>query len=199
VIFESLANPIDLVVADSHQMLLRLIFAPIETYFKKLEINNSDSDSTADLPDYSFTPHEYITEIGQFLLTLPQNLEPLLLNPQKPLKLALEMSDPSYKDNIPSADILLSLIADETCALYQEKVLQVSTIESNGARQLATDIEYLSSVLDELGLTISSQLKQISQLLKVKGENYMSVCTGIDARLVARVRQMRNINVTDSM
>jgi conserved oligomeric Golgi complex subunit 7 len=199
VVFESLANPIDLVVKDSHQMLLRLIFAPIETFFKKLEINNSDSDSTTDLPDYSFTPHEYITEIGQFLLTLPQNLEPLLLNPQKPLKLALEMSDPSYRGNIPSADILLSLIADETCALYHEKVLQVSSIESNGARQLATDIEYLNSVLEELGLTISSQLKQISQLLKVKGDNYLSVCSGMDARLVARVRQMRNINLSECM
>ena len=196
VIFESLTVPIDSVVKDSHQMLLRLIFAPIETFFKKLEI--SDSDAT-DLPDFSFTPHEYITEIGQFLLTLPQNLEPLLLNPAKPLKLALELSEPSYKENIPSADILLSLIADETCALYQEKIMQVMSIGDGGAKQLATDIEYLGSVLEELGLTISSQLKQIAQLLKIKGENYLSVSSGIDARLVARIRQMRNINVTESM
>lgn len=195
VVFESLKTVIDSVVKDSHQMLLRLIFAPIETFFKKLEI--SDSASTADLPDYSFTPHEYITEIGQFLLTLPQNLEPLLLNPAKPLKLALEMSDPSYKENIPSADILLSLVADETCALYQEKVMQVSVIGDGGAKQLATDIEYLSSVLEELGLIISSQLKQTAQLLKIKGENYLSISSGIDARLVARIRQMRNINVTE--
>lgn len=194
VIFESLTVPIDSVVKDSHQMLLRLIFAPIEAFFKKLEISDSD---VADLPDYSFTPHEYITEIGQFLLTLPQNLEPLLLNPAKPLKLALELSEPSYKENIPSADILLSLIADETCALYQEKIMQVMSIRDGGAKQLATDIEYLGSVLEELGLTISSQLKQIAQLLKIKGENYLSVSSGIDARLVARIRQMRNINVTE--
>lgn len=198
VIFDALTVPIDSNVKDSHQMLLRLIFAPIETFFKDLEIN-CDSDATADLPDYSFTPHEYITEIGQFLLTLPQNLEPLLLNPAKPLKLALEMSDPSYKENIPSADILLSLIADETCALYQEKIMQVMSIGDGGAKQLSTDIEYLGSVLEELGLTISSQLKQIAQLLKIKGENYLSVSSGIDARLVARIRQMRNINVTESM
>lgn len=194
VVFESLTAEIDSVVKDSHQMLLRLIFAPIETFFKKLEI--SDTDSTADF-SFSFTPHEYITEIGQFLLTLPQNLEPLLLNPAKPLKLALEMSDPSYKENIPSADVLLSLVADETCALYQEKVMQVSVIGDGGSKQLATDIEYLGSVLEELGLTISSQLKQIAQLLKIKGENYLSVSSGIDARLVARIRQMRNINVTE--
>lgn len=197
VIFEALISPIDVVVKDSHQMLLRLIFAPIEAFFKKLEITDSASD--ADLPDYSFTPHEYITEIGQFLLTLPQNLEPLLLNPSKPLKLALEMSDVSYKENIPSADILLSLIADETCALYQDNVMQVNSISDGGAKQLATDIEYLASVLEELGLTISSQLKQIAQLLKVKSENYLSSSSGIDPRLVARIRQMRNVNVTDSM
>lgn len=197
VIFESLGVPIDSVVKDSHQMLLRLIFAPIETFFKKLEI--SDADTAADLPDYSFTPHEYITEIGQFLLTLPQNLEPLLLNPAKPLKLALELSEPSYKENIPSADILLSLIADETCALYQEKIMQVMAIGDGGAKQLATDVEYLGSVLEELGLTISSQLKQIAQLLRIKGESYLSISSGIDARLVARIRQMRNINVTESM
>jgi len=178
-------------------MLLRLIFAPIETFFKKLEI--SDSDAAADLPDYSFTPHEYITEIGQFLLTLPQNLEPLLLNPAKPLKLALEMSDASYKDNIPSADVLLSLVADESCALFQEKILLVMSIGDGGAKQLACDVEYLGSVLEELGLTISSQLKQIAQLLKCKGESYFSLSSGIDARLVARIRQMRNINVTDTM
>lgn len=197
VIFESLTSPIDSVAKDSHQMLLRLIFAPIENFFKQqLEISDSND---ADLPDYSFTPHEYITEIGQFLLTLPQNLEPLLLNPAKPLKLALEMSDASYKDNIPSADILLSLVADETCALYQEKVLQIMSIGDGGAKQLATDIEYLNSVLEELGLTISSQMKQIAQLLKVKGENYLSVSSGIDPRLVAAFRQMRSINVTETM
>lgn len=197
VIFEALVGSIDLVVKDSHQMLLRLIFAPIETFFKKLEI--SESGAMADLPDYSFTPQEYITEIGQFLLTLPQNLEPLLLNPAQPLKLALEMSDVSYKENIPSADILLSLVADETCALYQEKIMHVNSIGDGGAKQLSTDVEYLASVLEELGLTISSQLKQIAQLLKVKGESYLSVSTGIDARLVARIRQMRNINVSESM
>ncbi|CRL05018.1 CLUMA_CG018137, isoform A [Clunio marinus] len=194
VIFETLTTPIDGIAKDSHHMLLRLIFAPIEGFFKKLEISDSND---ADLPDYSFSPFEYITEIGQFLLTLPQNLEPLLLNPAKPLKLALEMSDASYKENIPSADILLSLVADETCALYQEKILHVHSIGDGGAKQLATDIEYLGSVLEELGLTISSQLKQIAQLLKIKGEQYLTSSSGIDPRLVAAIRQMRNINITE--
>ena len=80
---------------------------------------------------------------------------------------------------------------------YQEKVTQVMSISDGGAKQLATDIEYLASVLEDLGLTISSQLKQISQLLKVKGDNYLSASSGVDARLVARIRQMRNINVTE--
>lgn len=199
VIFESLTSSIDTVAVDSHGMLLRQIVAPIENFFKKLEISVADDTNVADLPDYSFTPFEYITEIGQFLLTLPQNLEPLLLNPAKPLKLALEMSDPSYKDNIPSADILLSLVADETCALYGDIVEHIPSIRDGGAKQLATDIEYLGSVLEELGLVISNHLKIVAQLLKVKKENYATVGAGINnLKLVVAIRQMRNINV-DSM
>lgn len=193
VIFESLMTPVSAICKDVHQLLLFNVFTPIENYFKKLEINNSMS---ADLPDYSYTPMEYITEIGQFLLTLPQHLEPLLLNPSSTLKIALEMSEANYKESIPSADILLGLVVDETCALYQEKILQIMEISDGAAKQLATDIDYFTSVLEELGLTISSQLKQMAHLLKAKSESYMSVSTGIDARLVAAIRQMRSINIS---
>jgi conserved oligomeric Golgi complex subunit 7 len=94
---------------------------------------------SADLPDFSLTPHEYITEIGQFLLTLPQNLEPLLLNPAKPLKLALEISDATNKENIPAVDVLLSLVALLTCALYEDKLRKIMVLGNRSAKQLATD------------------------------------------------------------
>ncbi|CAG9809149.1 unnamed protein product [Chironomus riparius] len=197
IIFENLLNPIESVAKESHEMMLRNVFVPIDTYFKSLEISDSNSSSSADLPDFSLSPLSYITEIGQFLLTLPQHLEPLLLHPSKPLKVALEMSDENYKENIPSADVLLSIIADETCLLYQSKIRQINSIGDGEAKQLATDIEYLENVLEELGLVLSSQLKHIAQLLKVKPQNYLSVSTGADHKLIAAIRQMRNINISD--
>ena len=195
VIFESLATPIEAISRETHQTVLRIIFSPIENFFKKLDVAEN-SDASVDLPDYSFTPNEYITEIGQFLLTLPQNLEPLLLDPTKPLALALEIGDSSYRDSNPPADVLLSLIAFETCVLYEEKVKEIQTISDSGAKQLAIDVEYLGSVLEELGLTISTNLKCIAQLFKIKKENYFIESAGTDAKLVATVRQMRNIQTS---
>lgn len=195
IIFENIFQTIESVAKDSHEMLLRNVFAPIEGYFKQLEIN--DTSSSPDLPDFSLTPLTYVTEIGQFLLTLPQHLEPLLLQPAKPLKIALELSDESYKENVPSADILLSIIADETCSVYQLKIRQIKSITDGEAKQLATDIEYLGSVLEEIGLTLSSHLKQTVQLLKVKPQNYRAASSGVDPKINASIRQMRNINVTD--
>jgi len=43
------------------------------------------------MPSFSFAPQESITQIGQYLLTLPQHLEPLLLSPSSLLKQALEV------------------------------------------------------------------------------------------------------------
>lgn len=220
VIFESCMQQIESLAKDSHEMLLRNVFAPIDGYFKQLEFNDSNSTSTstssADLPDFSFTPLNYITEIAQFLLTLPQvcaicknlklnhllnfffqHLEPLLLQPSKPLKIALELSDESYRENIPSADILLSIIADETCSVYLLKIRQINSINFMQAKQLAVDIEYLGNVLEELGFTLSSHLKQTVQLLKAKPQNYLNASAGADHKLIAAIRQMRNININE--
>ncbi len=197
VIFDGLLEPIGNICKDIHHTTLASVFQPIENDFKKIEIN--ESLANPDLPDFSFTPMEYITLIGQYLLTLPQHLEPLLLNPSIPLKVALELSEPNYKENIPPADILLSLVAEECCVLFQEKIANIFSINNNGAKQLATDIEYLASVLEELGLTMTINLQQIATLLKAPSDSkgYLGACSGIDARLVTTIRQMRQINMNE--
>lgn len=197
VVFDSSLQSLVQIAKDCHEMLLRNVFSPIDGYFKKLEVNGNNSSSSADLPDFSLTPCHYITEIGQFLVTLPQHLEPLLLQPSNPLKVALELSDESYKENIPGADVLLSIIADETCSVYGIQIRQITSITDGEAKQLATDIEYLGSVLEELGFTLSSHLKQTIQLLKAKPQNYMTASVGVDHKLIAAIRQMRNINVSN--
>lgn len=194
VIFDTLEPQIAVIAKDIHQTMLLTVFKPIENYFMRFEICESNSGGDSDLPDFSMSPMEFITEIGQYLLTLPQHLEPLLLSPAPPLKTALEMSENNYQQNIPSADVLLSLVADETCALFQEKISKITKISDDfGAKQLATDIEYLQSILEELGLSIWSQLKSTAVLMKVKTDNYSAQSTGMDPRLVTFIRQMRNI------
>ena len=40
---------------------------------------------------YSFAPQEYITKVGQYLMTLPQHLEPYMTNDNLGLTRALQV------------------------------------------------------------------------------------------------------------
>ena len=55
--------------------------------------SNSLSNNTVNqqnLPMFSLTPQEYITKIGQYLLTLPQNFEPFTMQDSAQLIIALK-------------------------------------------------------------------------------------------------------------
>ena len=53
---------------------------------------SAGSDSRElDMPDFSFSPQEYITQIGQYLMTLPQHLEPYMTNENPSLARALQV------------------------------------------------------------------------------------------------------------
>lgn len=132
-------------------------------------------------------------QVGQYLLTLPQHLEPLLLAPTQSLKFALELCDDKYSTNMASADVLLSLLVDECCALYEEQIAQICQLSPADSKQLATDIEYLGSVLEELGLCLGSHLQQTAALLRAPPENYLQLSAGCDPKLVTGIRQMRQI------
>lgn len=146
-----------------------------------------------------FKLHDFVTplfefQVGQYLLTLPQHLEPLLLAPSPPLRAALRLSDERYaSEAVASADVLLSLLVDETCALYEEQIGRICTLSTAGAKQLATDIEYLGSVLEELGLGLGVHLQQTATLLRAAPDAYLTLSAGCDPKLVTAIRQMRNI------
>jgi len=47
--------------------------------------------------------------------------------------------------------------------------------------------------LEDLGLSLSEHLQQVSALLRLSPEEYQTKSSGCSPRLVAAVRQMRNI------
>lgn len=128
-------------------------------------------------------------------MTLPQHLEPLLLTPSQQLNSALELCDERYGriGTMASADILLSLVTEETCALYVERIGKICEINAYGAKQLICDIEYLGEVLKELGHSLSTNLQQIIILLRAPSETYLKLSAGCDPKLVTSIRQMRKI------
>uniref|UniRef100_A0A1I8P6E6 Conserved oligomeric Golgi complex subunit 7 n=1 Tax=Stomoxys calcitrans TaxID=35570 RepID=A0A1I8P6E6_STOCA len=193
-IFSNIYESLKTFFCETHDITLSILLQPLESHLSQIQPPHQlQQGHMQDMPAFSFAPQECITQIGQYLLTLPQHLEPLLLAPSALLKMALEMCHIKYAQPIPSADILLSLVVAHCCVLYQSQILQIKSLSNASSKQLAVDIEYLSSVVEELGLTLNASLQQILTLLKASPDNYLSLSAGCEPRLVMAIRQMRNI------
>lgn len=77
--------------------------------------------------------------------------------------------------------------------MYEEQITQICQLSPIASKQIATDIEYLGNVLEELGLPLSNRLRQTVTLLRAPPETYLSSSSGCDPKLVSSIRQMRNI------
>ncbi|KAK4312456.1 hypothetical protein Pmani_016142 [Petrolisthes manimaculis] len=151
----------------------------------------------------SFSPQEYITQIGQYLMTLPQHLEPLLVNHTPALNRALQESNTASSSSgrivseseISAADFLISSVGQNTCRMYTEAVLRIPQITTTMVTQLTTDIDYICNILEDLGVSSCEPLDKLNTLLKASPEQYWKVAPGNNPRLIAAVRQMRNIPV----
>lgn len=194
-IFPQIYSKLKTYLAETHDITLNILLQPIEVHLAHIRppVDTHSASAGINMPTFSFAPQESITQIGQYLLTLPQHLEPVLLSPSPLLKQALELCNIKYTQAIPCADVLLSLVVEQCCVLYQAQILQIKSLPASSATQLGVDIEYLSNMLEELGLTINLQLSQILILLKAAPEQYLTLSAGCEPRLVTAIRQMRNI------
>ncbi|XP_036332089.1 conserved oligomeric Golgi complex subunit 7 [Rhagoletis pomonella] len=196
IFFTFIYDQIKIHCVETHEIALNVLLKPIEGHLLSIQPSlnpSSDSLMPANMPEFSFAPQECITQIGQYLLTLPQHLEPLLFTPSPLLKQGLEICNVKYTQAVPCADILLSLVVEQCCQVYQSQLLQIKSLSAISSKQFAVDIEYLSSVVEDLGLSISANLSQILILLKAAPENYLALSAGCEPRLVTAIRQMRNI------
>ncbi|XP_028170916.1 conserved oligomeric Golgi complex subunit 7 [Ostrinia furnacalis] len=136
---------------DQLRALARAVLRrPVEAQLDKIPQlpvwNNNDALST-DLPDFALSPQEYITEIGQYLMTLPQHLEMHLSEKQAPWQ-------------------FLSEVCTHTCEVYAEKILNIRNMDALGTKRCLTDIAYLSSVVEDLGSSITPALKNLEKSLR---------------------------------
>lgn len=151
----------------------------------------------SDLPAFSFSPQEYITQIGQYIMTLPQHIEPFVLQDNPALVTALKHEQLPYTkpndcvDHV--ADYLLSCIARGTLQIYFEAILKIPQLTSYANNQLITDIGYLCDVLDDLGLSPSENLCNLLLLLKASSQDYSKTAQGKPEYLVKTVKVMRKL------
>ncbi|XP_048003642.1 conserved oligomeric Golgi complex subunit 7 isoform X1 [Leguminivora glycinivorella] len=128
-----------------------VVRGPVDQQLDKipsLNVWNNNDALTTDLPDFSLSPQEYITEIGQYLMTLPQHLEMHLSEKQAPWQ-------------------FLSEICTHTCEVYAEKILNIRNMDALGTKRCLTDIVYLSSVVEDLGTAVTPSLKNLERSLRV--------------------------------
>ncbi|XP_062298916.1 conserved oligomeric Golgi complex subunit 7 isoform X2 [Scomber scombrus] len=157
---------------------------------------------TEDLPTFSLSPQEYITNIGQYLMSLPLHLEPFVTQEDPALEMALHAGKlpfpPEQGDDLPeldnTADYWLGSIARATMQTYCDAILLIPQLSPHSTKQLATDIDYLSNVMDALGLQPSRTLQQIVTLLRAKPEDYRQTAKLLPRRLSSTIAALRCID-----
>ncbi|KAM9336713.1 conserved oligomeric Golgi complex subunit 7 isoform 1-T1 [Symphorus nematophorus] len=157
---------------------------------------------TEDLPTFSLSPQEYITNIGQYLMSLPLHLEPFVTQEDPALEMALHAGKlpfpPEQGDDLPeldnTADYWLGSIARATMQTYCDAILLIPQLSTHSTKQLATDIDYLSNVMDALGLQPSRTLQHILTLLRAKPEDYRQTAKLLPRRLASTIAALRSID-----
>ena len=167
------------------------------------------------MPDFTFAPQEYITKVGQYLMTLPQHLEPYMTHDNLGLARALQervfpfcsgvatvsatCEEPSDLEGTAEllhqqtpADFILSCIARATCQNYQEAILKIPVISTNSTKQLYTDIGYLGDILEDLGHPLTEGLQSIVYLLKLQPKDYWTSSNDHPQKLVSAISKMRS-------
>jgi hypothetical protein len=146
---KDLLKPLFLLSENVHKYAFDIVFAPIKYMLKnlsKLSIwsKQEKSDEKETVPLFALAPQEYITKIGQYLLTLPQNFEPFTMQDNSNLIVALRKGKLPYLDEQDLCDDLtacwLDSIANATYSVFCEEILKINQISVNAQRQLIIDI-----------------------------------------------------------
>lgn len=142
------------------------------------------------LPSFSVYPQSYVTSVGEYLLTLPQQLEPLAEG--------ISSSDSNTDEAQFFAAEWMFKVAEGATVLYMEQLRGIQSITDRGAQQLSADIEYLSNVLSALSMPIppvlatfhtcfSTPRDQLRDLVKSDGGSQLDLPT---ANLVCKIRRV---------
>lgn len=136
----------------------------------------SGSGLTEDLPEFGLAPMEYITQIGQYLMMLPQHLEPFVLQENRGLTRALsehsfphgQLPDPDHPETgqhqSSATDFLLGCVATACASALSDAILRIESVGPKGAKQLAADIGKYCNVDDYHAHRLKIPLLPVSSL-----------------------------------
>lgn len=155
----------------------------------RLPVWSSVEEQTAfPLPNFSAYPQSYVTSIGEYLLTLPQQLEPLA----EGISTDVNADEAQF-----FATEWMFKVAEGATALYVDQLRGIQYITDRGAQQLSVDIEYLSNVLSALSMPIPPVLATFHTCLSTPRDQLKDLVKSdsdrLDfptANLVCKIRQV---------
>jgi hypothetical protein len=185
-----------------HKFAFDIVFAPLRLHLTDVpnmtvwKSENAGMALTSNLPDFSLSPQEYITQIGQYLMTLPQQLEPFTMSDTPMLTVALRHGKLPYVGELSEmpehmSSLWLESVARGTMHIYTEQILKIRELTEQSTKQLITDIDYLSNVLDDLGLEPSETIKTLVSLLQASHEQYSELAEKAPQRLASAIATIR--------
>uniref|UniRef100_A0A803M3Y9 Conserved oligomeric Golgi complex subunit 7 n=1 Tax=Chenopodium quinoa TaxID=63459 RepID=A0A803M3Y9_CHEQI len=153
---------------------------------------SAEETSAFPLPSFSSYPQSYITSIGEYLLTLPQQLEPLVEG--------ISSDDANADDAQFFATEWMFKVAEGAAAIYIEQLRGIQYITDRGAQQLSVDIEYLANVLSALSVPIPPTLATFQTCLSIPRDQLKDLIksdssTQLDLPTANLICKMRRVNL----
>eukprot|EP00011_Vannellida_sp_DIVA3-517-6-12_P015100 CAMPEP_0114622544 /NCGR_PEP_ID=MMETSP0168-20121206/9793_1 /TAXON_ID=95228 ORGANISM="Vannella sp., Strain DIVA3 517/6/12" /NCGR_SAMPLE_ID=MMETSP0168 /ASSEMBLY_ACC=CAM_ASM_000044 /LENGTH=605 /DNA_ID=CAMNT_0001833765 /DNA_START=276 /DNA_END=2089 /DNA_ORIENTATION=- len=157
-----------------------------------------------EVPTFSMTPLSYVSQIGEHLFTLPQQLEPYAsvganAGPQRAASPFPEADDAQAEPEASGGEEddstgfvyqWVSAVSRATMSLYLQKISQIKRLSPLGAKQLLTDIEYLFDVMSALGVPANDNLVTVKEFLEKPENELRAQLETVDAahhKLASRV------------
>lgn len=221
--FESLVNTVHRVVYDT---LFSGVVDRFRTFNSGESWSNEGGEMDGAIAGFSSSPLQYATEVADYLMTVPQQLEPFIPD-EEDAKHAMpnsvyafsksgsdgerktrNMDDDTEKDDnndeldVSFAGMWIGVLAIGTMELYVEKICNLNKLSESGARQLATDAEYVCNVMGSLGVAPTTEMALVSRLLECRRDmaSFNEVAAEYNSvehrKLIRRVAAVRGVKVT---
>lgn len=191
VLFNDLVNDLvyDVLIAKVRARLNSVALLPVWGAEKE--------ENAFDLPSFSAYASPHVTSMGEYLLTLPQQLEPVMMGGSGSGQ-ALDTGDDNVEDSQIFATEWMFKVAEGATSLYTDQLRGIQLLSDRGAQQLCADIDYLSKVLSALSMQVPPVLAtfqaclqvpkdKLAEFIKLDSSKHLDLAT---ARLICKMRRV---------
>ncbi|KAI5075080.1 hypothetical protein GOP47_0009156 [Adiantum capillus-veneris] len=154
-------------------------------------------ENAFDLPSFSAYASPHVTSMGEYLLTLPQQLEPIMIGGGGSGQTS-DIAGDSINDSQFFATEWMFKVAEGATSLYTDQLRGIQFLSDRGAQQLSADIDYLSKVLSALSMQVPLVLatfqaclqvpkEKLAEFVKLDSSKYLDSAT---AKLICKMRRI---------